>query len=111
MSLIRIPSYFFSDIVSRQSALTALSSLGLSQDNVEIMLEHHAFHETLMGILATQSMQLFPLSASLAVRFVKNASMCNATMQYPKVLNALLRSMTFSDVKISAPATEVMLPI
>ena len=75
------------------------------------MLQHHAFHETLMGILATQSMQLFPLSASLAVRFVKNASMCNATMQYPKVLNALLRSMTFSDVMISAPATEVMLPI
>lgn len=60
-----------------------------------------------MGILATQSMQLFPLSASLAVRFVKNANMCNSTMQYPKVLNALLNSMTFSDVKISAPATEV----
>lgn len=95
------------DIVSRQSSLTALSSLGLSPENIEIMIQHHAFHDTLMGILATQSLQLFPLSASLAVRFVKNARMCNATMQYPKVLNALLHSMTFSDVRISAPATEV----
>jgi hypothetical protein len=95
------------DIVSRQSSLTALSSLGLSPENIDIMIQHHAFHDTLMGILATQSLQLFPLSASLAVKFVENARMCNATMQYPKVLNALLNSMTFSDVRISAPATEV----
>jgi len=100
-----------SDIVSRQSALTALEALALSNENVDIMVEHEAFHGTLMGILATQSLQLFPLAASLACRFVTQPKMCNVTMQYPRVLNQLLRSMTFSDARISAPATKVLMAL
>ena len=99
------------DIVSRQSALTALANLGQATANIETMIQHHAFHDTLMTILATQSLQLFPLSVSLAVRFVKNPSMCYRTMQHPMVLNALLRSMTFSDVKIAAPATKILMAL